>query len=112
MNLAPVERAPLSLTVSARLREAILDGSLACDDVLPTEHELAATFRVGRSTIREALRVLQSQGLLSGADSTSTTRPRVTHQRTAQSAADALGLALRLGAIPLDDLVALRVVLA
>ncbi|MGC0363044.1 GntR family transcriptional repressor for pyruvate dehydrogenase complex [Rhodococcus sp. 27YEA15] len=111
MDTTPLSRMPLSLAVSGRLRAAILDGSLPVGAALPTEQELAQTFSVGRSTVREALRVLQSQGLVTGADTVSTARPRVTHDRTADSAAAALSTALQVGAVPLGDLVELRVLL-
>lgn len=111
MALTPVTRIPLSLEVAQQLRTAILDGSFPADSELPTESELAASFGVGRSTVREALRVLQSTGLVSGADTISTARPRVTHGRTADSAALALSTAVQVGSIPLQDLVTLRVLL-
>lgn len=111
MTISPVSRVPLSLEVAQRIRAAILDGTFPADTELPTEAELAQSFGVGRSTIREALRVLQAHGLISGADTVSTTRPRVTHDRTAGAAGLALSTALQVGAIPLADLVALRVLL-
>ena len=95
MDTTPLSRMPLSLAVSGRIRAAILDGSLPVGEALPTEQELAQTFSVGRSTVREALRVLQAQGLLTGADTTSTARPRVTHEHTADSSATALSTALQ-----------------
>ena len=111
MSFTPVARVPLSLEVAQRLRAAILDGTVESDEELPTEAELAKTFGVGRSTIREALRVLQSQGLVSGADSISTTRPRVTIHTTTDTAGTALHTAIQVGALPLQDLVELRVLL-
>lgn len=111
MTISPVSRVPLSLDVAQRLRAAILDGTFPADTELPTETELAQSFGVGRSTIREALRVLQAHGLISGADTVSTARPRVTHERTAGAAGLALSTALQVGAIPLGDLVALRTLL-
>ena len=102
---------PLALAVSGRIRAAILDGTLPVGESLPTEAELAQTFSVGRSTVREALRVLQAQGLVTGADTVSTARPRVTHENTADSAATALSAAVQVGAVPLHDLVELRVLL-
>src|SRR5205807_2336248 len=62
----PVSRVPLSLLVARQLREAIVSGELAMGSQLPTEQELTERFGVSRSTVREALRVLQAQGLLSG----------------------------------------------
>lgn len=49
--------------VADRLRKMILDGRRSTDR-LPTEGELSARFGVSRSTIREALRMLESQGLI------------------------------------------------
>lgn len=111
MDTTPLARMPLSLVVSGRLRDAILDGSLPVGQALPTEQDLAQTFSVGRSTVREALRVLQAQGLVTGADTVSTARPRVSYERTAGSAATALSTAVQVGAVPLADLVELRVLL-
>jgi GntR family transcriptional regulator, transcriptional repressor for pyruvate dehydrogenase complex len=37
-------------------------------DVLPPERELTQSFRVGRSSIREALRMLESQGVITSAN--------------------------------------------
>jgi DNA-binding FadR family transcriptional regulator len=107
----PVARAPLSLLVSQQLREAIVSGELIVGTELPPEKELAERFGVSRSTIREALRVLQSKGLLSGGDTVSTSRPRVSFEGTSVSAAESLENAVRMGAIPLYDLVELRVLL-
>ncbi|MTK05060.1 FadR/GntR family transcriptional regulator [Micromonospora sp. CP22] len=50
--------------VADQLRELILTGSLSAGDRLPSEAELAATFGVSRSTVREALRVLASRDLI------------------------------------------------
>ncbi|MDI9915743.1 FCD domain-containing protein [Rhodococcus sp. IEGM 1379] len=111
MDTTPLSRMPLALAVSGRIRAAILDGTLPVGESLPTEAELAQTFSVGRSTVREALRVLQAQGLVTGADTVSTARPRVTHENTADSAAIALSAAVQVGAVPLRDLVELRVLL-
>lgn len=50
--------------VARRLRESILGGTLAAGDRLPTEAELCSRFGVSRSTVREALRLLGSQKLV------------------------------------------------
>ncbi|HTQ01645.1 MAG TPA: FCD domain-containing protein [Casimicrobiaceae bacterium] len=47
-----------------RLRRHILSGKYARGDQLPTERELASESRLGRGSIREALRVLETQGLV------------------------------------------------
>ena len=100
-----VSRAPLSLLVSEQIRESILTGALPVGAELASEKDLADHFGVSRSTIREAVRVLQAKGLLSGGDTVSTARPRVS---AAPDVAEALTSALRLGRVPLADLVELR----
>ena len=47
-----------------RLRRHILRGQYMRGDQLPTERELASESRLGRGSIREALRILEAQGLV------------------------------------------------
>ncbi len=105
------DRLPLSVAVSRQLREAIVSGKVSVGDELPSEKELGEQLKVGRSTVREALRILQAQGLVSGGDTVSTQRPRVSRDSTLSTAAQAIENVVRLGQIPLDDLVELRVVI-
>ncbi len=55
---------PAYAQVAEQLRKVILSGEMNPGDRLPNEAEMAQTFGVSRTTIREALRVLSSQGLL------------------------------------------------
>lgn len=55
---------PAYEVVASTLRDEILGGILAFGEQLPTEPELCARFGVGRSTLREALRLLSSQHLI------------------------------------------------
>lgn len=50
--------------LAQRLREQILAGAFAIGDVLPTERELVRQSGLGRSSVREALRILENQGLI------------------------------------------------
>jgi DNA-binding FadR family transcriptional regulator len=50
--------------VVAQIEDAILTGRLKTGDILPSERELKDQFRVGRGTLREALRVLEQKGLI------------------------------------------------
>ncbi|MGH9067797.1 MAG: FadR/GntR family transcriptional regulator [Acidimicrobiales bacterium] len=50
--------------VVRQIEGAILDGRLRPDQHLPSERQLVKEFGVSRSTLREALRVLQSRGLI------------------------------------------------
>ena len=60
----PVGYAPAYLRVSEAIRERILRREIEEGQALPTESELARQFEVNRSTVREALRKLESAGLL------------------------------------------------
>ncbi|HEX7114251.1 MAG TPA: FCD domain-containing protein [Steroidobacter sp.] len=60
----PVEREPAYIRVSSAIEQKILSRALRDGDVLPSETELAQQFRVHRSTVREALRQLESAGLV------------------------------------------------
>lgn len=51
--------------VADELRRDIIDGQLAEGDSLGTEAELLARFDVSRPTLREALRILETEGLIS-----------------------------------------------
>lgn len=61
----PLEYAPAYLRLAEKIRARILDRRLKDGEALLTETELARQFGVNRSTVREALRNLQSTGLLS-----------------------------------------------
>ena len=60
----PVEREPAYTRVSAAIEAKILSRTLKDGDLLPAEANLAQQFRVHRSTVREALRQLESAGLV------------------------------------------------
>lgn len=60
----PLGYAPAYLRVSEVIRDRILSRELKEGQALPTEGELARQFEVNRSTVREALRKLESNGLL------------------------------------------------
>lgn len=47
-----------------QIKDAISSGSLKAGDKLPSEPELARTFGVSRSAVREALRILELSGLV------------------------------------------------
>lgn len=50
--------------VVEQIQEAIIDGHLKAGDRLPAERELKAMLQTSRSTLREALRVLEQKGLI------------------------------------------------
>src|SRR5262245_47721126 len=70
----PLTRQTAYEQVAERIRAAILDKTLAADDQLPPERALAIQFGVSRTTLREALRHLQAEGLLAPRGRTSPMR--------------------------------------
>ncbi|MDU8928104.1 FCD domain-containing protein [Alisedimentitalea sp. MJ-SS2] len=58
------QNAPAYLDVALRLKRLIADGEMKIGQSLPTERALAKQFDVSRHSLREALRVLQEQGIL------------------------------------------------
>ena len=64
VQFEPVEFEPAYRKVAAALLERITDRTLAAGERLPPEVELARQFGVNRSTVREALRDLESTGVL------------------------------------------------
>jgi DNA-binding FadR family transcriptional regulator len=74
----PLTPQPAYRRVSSAIEQKILRRSLRQGDALPTETELARQFAVNRSTVREALRRLESTGLvgrIGGAKRLVVTRP-------------------------------------
>lgn len=61
---ASAHGAPRYVQIAADLRRAIVDGRYPLGARLPTEHELCERLGVSRFTIREAIRVLASVGLV------------------------------------------------
>lgn len=59
-----VQRLKLADSVAEQLERLILEGQYSVGDKLPTERALAEEFGVGRSSMREALRTVESSGLL------------------------------------------------
>jgi GntR family transcriptional regulator, transcriptional repressor for pyruvate dehydrogenase complex len=62
--LGPVATARVSDLIAERLSTAMRDGTLNPGDRLPTEAELAREFKVGRTSVREALQKLRALGLV------------------------------------------------
>jgi DNA-binding FadR family transcriptional regulator len=59
-----LRRRKLALLVADAITEDILDARLEPETVLPPEERLMRRFDVGRGTLREALRLLEAEGLL------------------------------------------------
>ena len=58
--LKPVEKKRAYEDIVKQIRTLIEAGKLKRNDQLPSERELSETFRVSRTTVREAIRTLES----------------------------------------------------
>jgi DNA-binding FadR family transcriptional regulator len=95
--------------VAARIRRAIVTGELQTGDNLPSEGQLIADFHVSRPTIREAIRVLESEGLINvsrGARGGA----RIT-QPDSEIVARAAGIALQTHSATIQDVYEARVLI-
>jgi len=90
-QFAPLLLEPAYRKVAARIAERVRSRALREGERLPTETELARQFGVNRSTVREALRELESRGLVQrrpGSKLMSVSRPH--HAAVAAGVSDAL----------------------
>lgn len=90
-----------SITIASDIRARIARGELLPGDPLPVEDELMGEFGCSRPVVREALRILEAEGLvevrrgLGGG-------PRVRHL-SLSDAAKAMGVYLQIGDVPVLD---------
>jgi len=104
----PVEKARAFERVVEQIEAAIFSGELRPGDHLPSERALVEEFQVGRSTVREALRILESMGLLKTQPG-SPKGPRVSPSNTAGLRRILEGV-VRIEQISLVDLIQYRMV--
>ena len=62
--IEPLEHSTMSELVAKRLIKLLSNGSLKAGDRIPPERDLALSLRVGRTTLREALKLLTLSGVL------------------------------------------------
>ena len=62
--LRAIKKTRIHEDVFQQIRQLIKEGRLRARDQLPSERELAETFKVSRTSVREALRALETQGLI------------------------------------------------
>lgn len=63
-EITPLNRAPISELILEKITDFLITGKLNPGDKLPTEQEFAVIFKVGRNSIREAMRMLSSLGII------------------------------------------------
>ena len=59
-----IKRVRIHEEVVNQIHDLIKDGRFKAGDQLPSERELAEIFKVSRTSVREALRALETQGLV------------------------------------------------
>jgi GntR family transcriptional regulator, transcriptional repressor for pyruvate dehydrogenase complex len=64
--LEPIRRSRIYEHIVEQIQALISDGKLRPGDQLPPERALAETFKVSRTSVREALRALEMSGLVEG----------------------------------------------
>jgi len=87
--------------VADGLRERILSGELGDGDLLPKQDDLLAEFRVSPPSIREALRILETEGLITV--QRGNVGGAIVHRPQASKAAYMLGLVLQSRSVSLED---------
>lgn len=97
--------------VLEKIETDLLDGTLQPGDRLPPERELAATLGVGRSSVREALRVLEVMGLIRTGTGSGPTSGAIIIATPQGGMSALLRLQVAAQGFPLDDVVATRLVL-
>ncbi|MDE0546017.1 FadR/GntR family transcriptional regulator [Microbacterium sp. C7(2022)] len=97
--------------VLEKIESDLLDGRLAPGDRLPPERELAAALGVGRSSVREALRVLEVMGLIRTGTGSGPTAGAIIIATPRGGMAALLRLQVAAQGFPLDDIVRTRLVL-
>lgn len=64
MMLKAIKKTRIYEEVVSQIHELIKEGRFKAGDQLPSERELAETFKVSRTSVREALRALETEGLI------------------------------------------------
>ena len=64
LDITPVNRVKTYEHIATQLESFILEGNLKEGDKLPSEGELATAFNTGRRSVRDAMQVLETKGLV------------------------------------------------
>ncbi|MFF4210414.1 FadR/GntR family transcriptional regulator [Streptomyces sp. NPDC001796] len=107
----PVPRSRTFELVLARIEEQILSGNLRVGDRLPPERELVDLLGVSRAAVREALRVLEAQGVLRSRVGTGPTSGSIIAAMPSHGLTQLLRLHIALANFPLGDVVEARATL-
>ncbi|MGH3555991.1 MAG: FadR/GntR family transcriptional regulator [Mycobacterium sp.] len=104
----PVTRLRTHEHVLAQIEEQVVQGRLRPGDHLPGERELAATLGVSRGAVREALRVLESMGVIAAGTGSGPTAGSIIVDKGTTALGNLLRLHLALAAFNRKELVEVR----
>lgn len=107
----PVVRSRAHEQVIDAIEEKIVSGSLTVGDPLPPERELASALGVSRAGVREAIRVLEGQGVLRSAVGSGREAGTFIAAMPSAALTRLLRLHVALANFPIDDVVDARVML-
>lgn len=99
------------LQVLAHVESLIIGGHLSVGDKLESERLLAQRLKVGRSSVREAIRTLAALGLVKSSTGSGPTAGAILISDVEVGVASALRLHLATRSLPIEDLVRTRVML-
>src|SRR6478736_10141939 len=108
---APVQRVPTYELVLRRIEEQLINRTLRPGDRLPPERELATVLGASRPAVREALRVLQAQGVVKSAVGTGADSGTIVMSAPSGALTRLLKVHLAVASFPLSDVVQARVML-
>jgi GntR family transcriptional repressor for pyruvate dehydrogenase complex len=100
-SVAAVRPKRVAEMIAGQLRDRILSGSLRDGDRIPTEEELLVEFPVAKASMREAMRILETEGLI--AVQRGAKGGAIVRTPKAANAAYMLGLVLCAQGVPLED---------
>lgn len=104
----PVRRLRTHEQILAQLEEKILAGQLRPGEKLPSERDLVETLEVSRTSVREALRVLEALGILDSHTGSGDNAGSTITGRSTAALGNLLRLHMALTQISLADLVEIR----
>ena len=107
MAAEPIRRVSLMRQIQDGIRAHISDNQLAAGAALPSEAELAAMFRVGRNSVREAVKALEVLGVVEARSGSGL----FVKSFSFEPIVDNLPYALQVSTSNLSDLLAVRVAL-
>lgn len=105
----PIKQDRAFEAIVRQIESAILNGQYSVGDHLPSERALMEQFEVGRSSVREALRILESLGMVK--TSQGNRKGVQVTDSMASSMSRLLNGAMRIHSVPLVDLVEYRMMI-